>query len=151
MQSGEGKAETLYKFYLKQFEKILGNKATSSDELTKVGKRLFGSKYVGTLPRDFITDETFNNKRKYAIINTDTSDKDGEHWVCCAYDKGMMYAYDSYGNHIFELIPELRQFKRVVHADRDAEQYGSQENCGARCITWLYMFDKYGKEKALLI
>lgn len=148
---GEGKAEEIYKYYLKRFEKILGNKATSSEELTSLGKKIFGGKYIGTLPRDLINGNTFSNKKKYVIINNQTSDKGGEHWVASAYNDGTIYSYDSYGNNIFELIPELRQFNKVVNADRDAEQVGNQENCGARCMTWLYMFDRYGKEKALLI
>ena len=151
MQLGEGESEALYNNYLKQFEKILGKKATSSEELTKVCRSVFGNKYAGTFPRDFITPKTLNSRRKYAIINNETSNEDGEHWVCCAYDKGGIYAYDSYGNCIFSLVPELKQYKRVVNTDRDAEQYGSQANCGARCCSWLYVFDKHGKDVALKI
>jgi hypothetical protein len=148
---GEGQAEELYNYYLKRFEKILGNKATSSSELTSLGKKLFGEKYAGTFAKDQIKSDTLNNKYSYAIINNQNSFEDGEHWVCVAYKNGVVYAYDSYGQDILNYVPSLRKYGKIVNADGDAEQYGNQANCGARCISYLYIFDRYGKDIALKI
>lgn len=148
---GEAQAHAYYEHYLKMFEKILGNKATTTEQLNRTAVKVFGNKYAGTFARDLVDETTLNSKTPYAIINNETSQEDGEHWVCVAYHRGKLYAYDSYGNDILTLVPELKMYKHIENSDRDAEQVGTEANCGARCLAFLNVFDKHGKNMAMKI
>ena len=72
------KAEKLYDYYLNEIEKKMGNKETETSELTKMGRQLFGKKYIGTFPSDAIPKL---KQDQYVIINNDDSSQSGEHWL----------------------------------------------------------------------
>jgi len=65
-----------FKDYRKRIFDLMGKKSLYTNEITKMGKKLFGDKYLGTFPQDKAP-----TGEGYLIINTDTSDKDGTHWI----------------------------------------------------------------------
>lgn len=147
---------------------ILGKKETWGRDLTKMGHKLFGQNYSGTFPADKIPNigknrdgstVTRSNTKKdsnlYCILNLDYSHQPGSHWLACAYDinSGKIYVYDSFGRDTEKIMPTLvEKFgDKLVTVDQDAEQLKSEDDCGARCLAWLYIFDRMGSEYAKLL
>ena len=52
----------------------------------------------------------------------------------------------------FMLCPTLSQtFASIAFYEFDAEQKKEENNCGQRCLAWLYVCDKQGPDKAMTI
>lgn len=141
-------AEELYEKELKNVIKFVGNKTTYSDQLNKVGKRLFKSRFLGVFSSDTIPNEI--KKGKMAIINLDSSNMTGSHWVSiCKDSKNIIWVYDSFGRSIHRILPSIYGKGRIIKStEKDAEQHVKQTNCGARCLAFLKVFDKYGSKYA---
>ena len=125
---------------------------TYLDQLTTIGQRMFGDRYVGTFPSDKIPRLKHNQS---CILNVDRSTEPGSHWVALYRGKGdTCYVYDSFGRSGITLIPALLDWStpgRVIDADRDAEQEEHETDCGGRCIAFLYVVYVKGIRKALTI
>jgi hypothetical protein len=130
---------------------LIGNETTYSTDLERAGVKLLGSKFRGVFPSDKIP--PLNDLKSYAVLNLDSSNQAGSHWIAVAHDNGKTYVYDSFGRKAVKIIPSLFHSGngRIINTDPDAEQKIKETNCGARCITWLLFFDRYGAKKALLI
>jgi len=144
-------AERLYKKFLHNVESILGNETTISSDLNRVGKSLLKSKFAGVFPADQIP--KLAKRSPYAIVNLDTSDESGSHWIALARKDGKVYFYDSFGRPNKSILPLLKSSGNgtTVDTDKDAEQEISETNCGARSMAWLILFDKYGVNMAMRI
>lgn len=147
----ERTANLNYNKILKIIEKAIGNKSTYSDELEGVAKQLFGAKFKGVFPSDKIP--ILNGLCPYAIVNVDRSDQMGSHWMAICKNDNETILYDSFGRHDTKIIPSLRYTGngRIINTEKDPEQEIKEQNCGARCVAWLYLYDKFGKKQALLI
>jgi hypothetical protein len=146
------KADKLYNRVLKdKIYPLIGNKTTYLTELNDVGQKLFKNKYYGTFPSDKIPKLT--DKMPYCILNLDSSEKAGSHWVALAKHKKVCYLYDSFGRKSTMIIPNLAFSGngRILNTDDDVEQKVKEVNCGARCLAFLYVFDKNGSDVAKLI
>lgn len=131
--------------------KSLPQKTTYLNELNRIGKQRFGSKYHGTYASDQIPKL---KPMQSCILNLDKGNQPGSHWIAVARGrKNQCYVYDSFGRRGVELIPALRWKLpgRVVDSDRDIEQAINETNCGARCISWINVFYTQGIKKALTI
>lgn len=113
---------------------------TNTTELDHIGKTLFGDKFNGTVPLDHLDKE----KDGYWIVNTDTSDKGGEHWFGVVIDPEYKkpLVYDSFGRKLLHQLP---------HTENDPEQKEEEENCGARTIAWLLTYDLGGRSLAIQV
>lgn len=130
----------LYLNALKYFEQVLGKGPTSTDQLLRLGQRTFGEDFRGVFARD--EDWRREMKRGYVIVNLDTSDLRGSHWVAVA--GGLVY--DSFGRvHVLGAEGDLKD------VDRDAEQRRSEDNCGQRCLAWLTVYRICGRDIAQTI
>lgn len=134
--------ESLYNNILSSIHSLIGDKSTNTQELNMYGKHFLGSSYIGTFPRDKIPTLQDNQA---CIINLDTSDKNGTHWIAL-YKKKYIYLYDSFGRR--NILPELH-YKEAL--DYDAEQYKKQLDCGQRCLAFLIICKYYGPELILLL
>lgn len=145
------KAEKLYNNYLKKMIRIVGNKITYSNDLEKIGKRIFGNKFIGVFTCDRIPD--YIKKNDMAIINLDNSSQSGSHWVAiCKDTKDNIWVYDSFGRKTYNILPSIYGNKRKIKTtERDAEQNKEETNCGARCLAFLKVFNKYGSKYAKYI
>lgn len=137
------KAENAYNHYLKLIQSKYGNKETSSSELKKIGKRLFKNKFVGVFPSDRIP-KMQNNQ--YAIVNLDSSDQAGSHWVSIAKSNKGIHIYDSFGRKVKKILPSLKQSGNgtIFEPEADVEQSQESENCGQRCLASLCVYDNFG-------
>ena len=142
-----------YNIILKHIEKHLGKTTTYSDKLHSVGKKLLGVKFKGVFPSDKIP--KLNDLSPYCIVNVDNSKEAGSHWMSIvkSNSKSNCILYDSFGRRNTMIIPSLRFSGngKIIDTDRDAEQKIKEENCGARAISWLVFYDKYGEKNAMKI
>ena len=150
----EAKALKLYNKKLKEIEKNnTGNKTTYLSKLNKEGKKLLGKKFHGVYPSDKIPKLT--NLKCYCILNVDNSNEAGSHWLSLAKNKknNSTMFYDSFGRNDTEIIPNLKYSGngKIINTDDDTEQEIIEENCGARCLAWLCLYDEYGEDTAILI
>jgi hypothetical protein len=127
-----------YEAALNIFEKTLGNVVTYSNDLDAVGKHVWGKKFKGV----FSSDEKI--PKGYSIVNTDKRSEPGTHWLAVCGD----IIYDSFGRKIHKLSKDLAQFKNT---ELDAEQTAKEENCGARCLAFIFVYDTLGKDYAMRI
>ncbi len=158
----------------------MGKKITWGRDVTKLGHKLFNNNYVGTFSSDKIPNLGTNpdgsrvfyknksnnnvkpNSKLYSIVNLDNSNMPGSHWIALAYNipenknDGQILVYDSFGRNTKDIIPAvIDKFKdtniSLVTADQDAEQDVLEEDCGARSLAFLFIMDRLGADKAVLI
>lgn len=146
-------AEKLYNNHLKHIEKYhTGKNTTYMDQLTIVGRKLFGVKFKGVYPSDMIPKLT--DLSPYCILNLDKSDEPGSHWISLVKcGKNKCLCYDSFGRCYTQIIPNL-EFSgngQVINTDKDSEQTIKQKNCGSRCLSFISIYDKYGEKVAKMI
>jgi hypothetical protein len=151
----EKQIELVYNKILKQIiEPLSGDGTTYLTELNGIGKKLFGVKFKGVFPSDKIP--KLNDLSPYAILNLDTSKQPGSHWVAIAKSphKNETLLYDSFARKGSKIIKSLSYSGngRIINSDlKDAEQRVEETNCGARCLAYLVVVEKYGWENAKLI
>lgn len=122
---------------------MIGSGSTTDRVLTQAGKVILGDDYCGTFAKDELPDTEF----KYAILNLDTRKDGGTHWVALAQvDKDTYMIYDSFGRKTAQILPRLQL--NTIDTEHDAEQTVKQNNCGARSLAWLMLFDELGPEAA---
>lgn len=143
-------AEKIYKKELQKMIKLVGNKTTFSDKLDKVAIKLFGNRFMGVFPNDKIPK---NIKMGYFLIaNLDNSNEPGSHWVGIIKEKDIIWVYDSFGRNIHKIMPGIYGKRRKIKStERDAEQHKKEENCGARVLAFLSVFNKHGIKYAKYI
>lgn len=149
------KADQIYNHYLKKIVyPLIGNKTTYLNELNGAGKKIFGVKFKGVFPSDKIP--KLNDLSPYCILNLDKSNEPGSHWVAlvkCQSPSNDTIIYDSFGRDYKKIIPNLNYSGngRIKNTERDPEQKILQTDCGARCISFIMVFDKYGPNMAMKI
>lgn len=145
-------AELIFNIVLKEVViPLTGNNTTYMTTLNEVGKKLLGSKFKGVFPSDNIP--VLTDKTPYAILNLDSSDEAGSHWISIAKHNNNTYVYDSFGRRNTQIIPNLEYSGngKIIDTDRDSEQKITESNCGARALAFLIFYDKWGSELAKLI
>ena len=149
----EDEIEKIYNKILKRIEKncIKHSGSTFMSELNKIGNEIMGIKFRGVFPSDKIP--KLNELRPYCILNLDKSNQSGSHWIAVVKDKNEIICYDSFGRKAKKIIPSLFSSRngKVIDTDLDREQHILETNCGQRCLSFLIFYDKYGKEKSLMI
>jgi hypothetical protein len=147
-----GDADSIYNTILSGVaHRILGDKTTYLSDLDKVGRQMFGNKFHGVYPSDKIP--ILTKAKPYAILNLDRSGMSGSHWISIARQGKFTYVYDSFGRESTQIIRDLVYSGngKIVDTEYDAEQLESEDDCGARSIAWLLVFDLYGAKLALEI
>jgi hypothetical protein len=144
--------DVLNKKVIKKVEKMVGRGTTFGSQLMKAGKTLLGKAFAGV----FASDEIPHLKgiQRYAILNLDKSWQPGSHWIGLAREgKNDYIIYDSFGRKSSKIVPEVFNKTKgyVIDVDPDPEQKVNEDNCGARSLAWLHIYDKYGPGVALLI
>jgi len=151
-------AEKLHKFIGNKLIKQYGDKSLYNDEIHKIGKELFKSKFIGV----FAQNASFPLKQGYYIINTDTKNNDGIHWVSMYLTKTKAYIYDSFGRKakyiLSHLVSKLTKnnykIKNSDTTDREQRPFKNgkiTEICGPLSLAWLYVVNKLGIRKALTV
>jgi hypothetical protein len=131
-----------------------GKKEKATNELDEIMKIFIKNKYIGTIPYDYYPLDKIGCS--YAIVNTDHSNKSGQHWVAVYRNKDKIYVYDSFARHLDRLMPEFcnrmidNGFK-IIQVNKKLDQANDQEDCGLRSAVWLMCVDQDGIKKASLI
>ena len=147
-ESNERQAFNAYK---KALIEELGSKALDDRTVNKVGKHMFAA-WSGVFPVDRVKLKPYH----YCIINTDTHNKSGEHWIACYCTKKRAHVWDSYSRPIDKLVPQLI---KTIHKSGmtlgktnkipQHEQIGfTSEVCGVLSISWLLVVMQYGISRA---
>ena len=143
-----------YKNTLKLIERHMGADTTDEHQLTEVCKNLFDKQYRGTFPVDRLPKL---QRGQCCILNLDTSDKPGSHWVAVYKSKDLrannsnLHIYDSFGRKSTQILPSLTKLKKLVDADYDSEQTIAENDCGQRSISWLWCVYQLGIKNAMKI
>jgi len=125
---------------------MVGRDTTWSPDLERAGKTLFGRKFRGVFTSDNLPKLKSGNM---AIVNLDSSDEEGSHWIGVVKEKKTTLIYDSFGRKLHKIIPNaFKKYKSVQSTEMDKEQRESEEDCGARSLAFLYVYDKHGVEYA---
>lgn len=149
-------AQMLYSELTKDIEKAMGSDdITTTSQLNQIGGSLFGEKFLGAYPRDDIPLDRLK-PGDMVIINTDTSDQPGQHWMPFARGlkkRSAYYYHDPFAK--FHLKMEQKGFgtgRALIEADStDQEQSTKENNCGQRALAWLLVFQHCGEDAATKI
>ena len=121
----------------------LGVKATSNLQLDAVGRKLFGSKYLGTYSADDYPKPDQMTDGDVFISNNKTHRSLGEHWIAVGKKAGHCYAFDTFHRHLVGLSSHFAH-NGWINAGRFIEQSSKETDCGVLSIAWLILFKKYG-------
>lgn len=90
----------LFNFYKAALIEELGRKALDDVTINRIGRLEFGSSWAGCNA----SDRAKFKPGTFQIINTDTHDKPGSHWLGVYQTKKKVYVFDSYGRKIASLV-----------------------------------------------
>ena len=147
----ESEVHNIFLGYKNQLINQLGRKPLFNDVLEKVGKKLIGTRFKGV----FAQDRFPADKVGYYIVNTDTSNQSGTHWVAIINTKKNVYIHDSYGRKSKSILKYVVRNskalqKKIVEADPDLEQ-GNSNVCGCIALAFLLTAKQVGVKQALKI
>ena len=137
---------------VKKIVKKLGNKPLSDMELKKEATVMKLPKFLGVR----LQDETMPTGNGCYIINTDTNDGQGIHWVSVVQHNKKCYVYDSFGRRSQTLLKSFVKNRigsgyMVKNTDlTDQDQYGYKSvDCGHRCLSALKIYKDHGLQEYL--
>ena len=138
------------KYFLKEKNRLirqLGRNPLTNNQLDEICKNI--PKYRGC----FMQDELKEYKNGYYIINTDTKNNTGIHWVAMYNTPTSSYIFDSYGRDTHKIMPILKKTiqgggRKIVESDKDQDQKNSQV-CGHICIAWILCSLEFGIKKTI--
>lgn len=137
----------IYSIILDNIQQILGKNDTFDSDLNKIGVDLFGDLWGGVFPVDKWKP---NQKKPYAIVNLDTSDMPGSHWVAIITEPNHILVYDSFGRTSQKILKKLKVGSgTIIDTEYDAEQDKKEYNCGQRSLSALLVYDLYGRNMFL--
>lgn len=148
-------ARKLFNKYKKAMISELGRDPTEGTDLNTIGRREFGSAWAGVSPQDRVK----LKPHSYYIVNTDTHDKPGQHWMAVYTTRKHAYVYDSYGRpvkplvrHLIENINNHGYILEKTDLVHHAEQIGySSAVCGQCSLAFLLVVRDLGIVQARAI
>ena len=112
---------------------------TNNIQLDKLGYKLFGNRYKGTVMSDQIPKL---KDGEMCIINTDPSTKKGMHWVALFAYKNRKFFFDSFARGDKKLSPNFKH-KRWVNVCQVPHESDYAKDCGELSMVFLLTFDKF--------
>ena len=137
------RAERIFRELVAIMESAVGGGITTGRQLNELGAALFGKLWRGV----YASDQIGRPGRDGAyIINLDSSDEPGSHWVGLYIFKGFndsrrSLLFDSFGRPTAEILPGLVGYGAT---DPDKNQRIKQTDCGARSMAFLVLADTWG-------
>jgi hypothetical protein len=140
-------SNTEYKNYFTNIKKNLiaqyNNKPLTNTQITKIMKYHIPS-YKGTFAQNTATTTT-----GMKIVNTDTRNKNGTHWIGVYINLPNIYVYDSFASHTSKTLPIFykkckKKNLNVIDVNRVADQYQKSSVCGYASISYLLTIHKFG-------
>ena len=126
---------------LKLFRQKYGNGEIDNVKLNTISKKYIGRGFKGVYAWDTLPSLKNNN---YAIINTDSSDKSGTHWVGVYSKNNEYYIFDSFGRHAKNILKpfyaqQIASGRKMIDVNLSTDQHDKQSDCGLRSMTALLM------------
>ena len=126
---------------------------TSSLELDKAGKKLFGKRWLGVVPSDRVPPRRPDS---YLIANLHTAAMPGLHWVCRYVDSDGNSAWHDPLARLGQAQRQRHGFERHVRrwtAEDPAphDQEASEDNCGQRCLAALSVAKSGGFQSYVML
>lgn len=150
----EKRVNAAFKLAVDYFEEQVGIGMTGEDTLRRAGREFFRKSFINVLASNEIPQRRYQKGIGYYIINNKPRGNTGEHWLgLIMTSDGSVIVWDSFGRDIKTLMPDLwgRYHKWIVIPDKDKEQKITQEDCGARCLAFLAIYDILGRNMAMLL
>ena len=114
-------------------------KCFSSGKLERIGQRLLGNAWNGVHPLDKLP---YLIEGGY-IVNTQTSNLDGEHWLAFYIKPMEILVFDPYGFYYPALlVTKLQSVGKNIHYNRNQYQSFNTKDCGQHCLKWLCMIHR---------
>ena len=152
----EQEIEKLFTKYRNALILKLNRKPLTTDIINRECKNLFQAKFAGC----YAQNDSFPIKNgKYYIINTDTKEGPGEHWISVILTPTRVYVYDSFARSPKKIVPLLmKRFKnkKVIYDTKDKEQTAVKNGkqtviCGHSSIAFLKIAHELGIRAAMKI
>lgn len=125
----------------------------NTHQLNRMGKLLFGYRYLGTFPLDkvplrFVKDALL----QHFIINTHTSNLPGQHWIAVTVHNGKKaYIFDSFGIPPPRLlVTQLKQrgIVEIYYTKRQVQAFDTLI-CGQLALKHLLNVDLHGRTRGV--
>ena len=117
---------------------VIPEKPLSNFELERYVKQLKIPNFRGVFIRDTLPDKPRNAECR--IVNFNTHDQSGSHWVCC-YTKGQRIYFESFRQitplefqRYFETESEFERGQKVIQRNTDIVQAPNTVVCGHLCL-----------------
>lgn len=107
----------------------------STFQIDTILKRELGKNFIGVYPLERLPDYLQNGSY---VINTHTSNLNGEHWIAIFIKKDIIRVFDPMG--LFYpplLVQKLEKMYQCIEYNHDKYQNPLTFTCGQYCIEWL--------------
>lgn len=94
-----------------------------------------GFVFANIIMKDHIKDLP-DTPKFFCIVNYDTSDKSGSHWVAIIKDKNLVFYFDSYGMIPIKEVKNRFPTEKVIYNDYAVQKINSNI-CGHLCIAFI--------------
>lgn len=124
----------------------------NTHQLNGIGWYLFGCRYLGTFALNGVPAKIDKTATlKHFIINTQTSNLPGQHWVAVTIQNNTAYIFDSFGNPPKPLL--VRQLKdqgitKIYYNKRQIQPYNTTF-CGQLAVKHLLNVDLLGRTRGV--
>ena len=111
-----------------------------TEELIRAAKQLKLVNFIGVFPLNRLPPSLSSLPKPLCfIVNTDTNNLPGKHWLAVSYSKGgIVRAFDPLGVFYPDLLSNyLAKRGRHVIFNRITYQDPSERTCGQHCLRWL--------------
>ena len=105
-------------------------------QLDYLGRKYLGSKYIGTFPLN--SPPYCLRPNTCFIINTQSSNLPGEHWLAVNITRTKIELFDPFGIYYpSSLVNYLTRSRKLVSFNRVQYQDFNTNLCGLYCLKWL--------------
>lgn len=119
---------------------------TTTHELWERGRKIMGSDFVGVFPLDKLPQLSTLTAGKALIVNTDSSNLPGRHWIAVYVKPHVLEVFDPFGAIAYPhlLIARLHMDpRRRVAYNRMGIQEPTSKACGQHCLRWIESVSVY--------
>ena len=111
----------------------LGTERTTSTQLERVGRQMFGPQWGGVHARDTLP-AVARTGRRGMIVNTDSSTGQGVHWIAVLDEDGTRAMSDPLGAVGVAQRSALDEIEQPMWSEDDAEQDRRESTCGPKSL-----------------
>ena len=107
----------------------------NSVQIEEIGRKWLGSNWLGVFPLDKIP---FISENRALIVNTQSSNLGGEHWIAVYNKPEHVLAFDPFGFYYPPLlVSHLSSLSKPIVYNKIRYQEWLSTTCGQHCLLWL--------------